>query len=318
MLLAIIAAVAIFVAVAAIITILSRVGSSPVERRIGRLQTATEEEELENVLRSDSGTFPFMRRFVSGAWSDATARQLRQAGWGLKVSEYLLLRILMAVFAGVATALVLGGSSLSIVFALVGAGVGYLIPGFILGFAQSRRIDKVNSQLAETLDLIANALRSGFAFTQAVELATKQAGSPIRDELLHYLRDVSLGASSEKALQELADRTGSYDLDMMVATILVQRTTGGNLAEILGNVAETIRERERIAGEIRALTASQRLTGLVLSIYPVFLAAIFFALAPTLMSVLIEESLGRILLAIALTLQIIGVITIRRILRPEV
>jgi tight adherence protein B len=114
------------------------------------------------------------------------------------------------------------------------------------------------------------------------------------------------------------ERTGSLDIEMMVTTILVQRTTGGNLSEILDNVAETIRERERLKGEIQALTASQRFSGLVLSIYPAFLAAVFFLIAPSVMKVLVTEEVGRILLAVAIGLQLIGAWTIRRILTLDV
>ncbi len=116
----------------------------------------------------------------------------------------------------------------------------------------------------------------------------------------------------------MADRTGSYDLDMMVSSIMIQRNTGGNLSEILENVADTIRERDRLQGEIRALTSSQRFTGLVLSIYPLFLGALFFALAPETWKVLFESELGRILLISAAALQVMGMITIRRILALEV
>jgi tight adherence protein B len=104
----------------------------------------------------------------------------------------------------------------------------------------------------------------------------------------------------------------------MVTTILVQKTTGGNLSEILDNVAETIRERERLQGEIRALTSSQRLSGIILSIYPLFLFGIFTLIAYDLMSVLWTTEAGRFLLMIAAVLQVMGFITIRRILRLDV
>jgi tight adherence protein B len=116
----------------------------------------------------------------------------------------------------------------------------------------------------------------------------------------------------------MVSRTGSYDVEMMVTTILVQKTTGGNLSEILDNVAETIRERERLQGEIRALTASQRLSGVILSIYPMFLLLIFTAMAYDLMSVLWTTELGRVLFGIALVLQVMGIVVIRRILRLDV
>ena len=103
-----------------------------------------------------------------------------------------------------------------------------------------------------------------------------------------------------------------------MTTILVQRTTGGNLSEVLDNVAETIRERERLQGEIRALTASQRFTGQILSLYPIALGGLFTLIAPSMMKVLWQDDLGRVMLAIAATLQVFGIITIRRILRLDV
>ena len=105
---------------------------------------------------------------------------------------------------------------------------------------------------------------------------------------------------------------------MMVTTIVVQRTTGGNLSEILDIVAETIRERERLQGEIKALTASQRLTGLVLSVYPLGLGLLFVIVAPSLMKVLWQDPAGRILLVTALILQGLGILAINRILRLDV
>jgi tight adherence protein B len=113
-------------------------------------------------------------------------------------------------------------------------------------------------------------------------------------------------------------RTGSLDLDMLVTTILVQKTAGGNLSEVLDNVAETIRERDRLRGEIKALTATQRLTGQILSIYPAALAVLLTLLAPSLMKVLITEEVGRLLLVIALSLQVLGALAIRRILSLDV
>jgi tight adherence protein B len=166
--------------------------------------------------------------------------------------------------------------------------------------------------------LIANALRSGFAFNQAVEAAAKQSEPPMQDELNYFLRDTSLGARPDDALAAMVIRSGSLDLEMLVTTLLVQRTTGGNLSEVLDNVADTIRERDRLQGEIKALTATQRLTGQILSIYPIALGAFLFVLAPSMMKVLFTEEIGRILLAIALTLQIIGALTIRRILSLDV
>jgi tight adherence protein B len=129
---------------------------------------------------------------------------------------------------------------------IIAGAAGFMVPGVYIGWLKGRRIQTINTQLVETLQLISNALRSGFAFTQAVEMAARQVQAPMQDELNQYMQDNALGARSEDALLALAERTGSYDVDMMVTTIIVQRTTGGNLSEILDNVAETIRERERL------------------------------------------------------------------------
>ncbi len=313
---------ALFAFVAVMALVLALTNSLPgrsVEHRLNQLRTRAETEQIENVIRTDSGTFPFLRRLLSGSsWSETASLQLAQAGWTLKVSEYALTRLLLATVAAGLTALIFSGASLGVLIAIGAGALGFMLPAWVLQHFRSRRLAKINAQLAETLSLISNSLRSGFAFAQSVELAAKQIGPPIRDELMHFLRDIGLGAPTDTALQGMADRSGSYDLDMMVATILVQRSTGGNLSEVLDNVADTIRERERVAREIHALTASQRLTGLILSGYPVLLAAAFYLLAPSLMSVLWTDSIGRVMLAIALTLQIIGVLTMRRILRPEV
>ena len=320
MALALIAAAAVFVAVAALVLALtSNSGAGQLENRLAKISRQKESTPVENVLRTDTGTFPLLRRIVTGnAWAERAARDLAQAGWALKVSEYLLIRLCVGGVLAAVTVLIGGPSGAGILIAAFMAGAGFMLPAIVLQYYRSRRQNLIGKQLAETLALISNSLRSGFAFTQAVELAAKQIQPPIAEELERFLHDVSLGAPTDVALQQMADRSGSYDLDMMASTIVIQRNTGGNLSEILDNIAETIRERDRLQGEIRALTASQRFTGLVLSLYPLFLAALFFILAPDIWKVLIEEELGRILLIIAVTLQIMGMVTIRRILKLEV
>jgi tight adherence protein B len=141
---------------------------------------------------------------------------------------------------------------------------------------------------------------------------------PIGEELKLLQRDTALGMPMDEALQAMADRTGTYDFEMMVSSIIIQRSTGGNLSEILDGVADTVREREHLQGEIRALTASQRFTGLVLSIYPIGLGLVLFALAPSTWGVLVTEETGRMLLGVAAALQVLGIFTIRRILTLEV
>ena len=309
----------IFVVSLALYMFLRVPGSRMVEQRVGTLGVApVQSVDADGVLRRETGTFSFLRPVSNSTWADKAALDLQQAGLRLKVSEYFLLRMLLGVLTAVLAFLLLSGSVFLIIVTPVVGVVGFMIPSWYVGFLRSRRIGTISAQLVETLQLISNSLRSGFAFTQSVEMALKQVESPMKDELDRFLHDIQLGAKQEEALLHLVSRTGSYDVEMMVTTILVQKTTGGNLSEILDNVAETIRERERLQGEIRALTASQRLSGVILSIYPMFLLGIFTLMAYDLMSVLWTTEVGRVLLGIALTLQVLGIFVIRRILRLDV
>lgn len=318
------AAAAVFVAVTSFALMIFRrpAGARAVERRLvtmGRQEAAPAGIDASGILRTTGTRFSFLRPVLSSSdRADRASVDLLQAGLALKVSEYFLLRALLSVLCAILGFLLAGGASFALVLGVGGALIGFMAPSWYVAILRQRRINTINAQLVETLQLISNSLRSGFAFTQAVEMAAKQVQPPIQDELHQFLQDNALGARSDEALLALVERTGSYDVDMMVTTIIVQRTTGGNLSEILDNVAETIRERERLQGEIRAMTSQQRLTGLVLTFYPPALGLLLLALAPQLMKVMIEEPLGRVLLIVAVILQVIGAIVIRRILRLDV
>jgi tight adherence protein B len=296
-------------------------GRRGVEQRLSTLTQGANSDDVDpsGVLRRESGTFPFLRAFlIKSGRAERAAIELQQAGLALKASEYYLLRMLLATLAFVLVLLLFRGSLWGLAFCTIGCVVGFMIPAWYASWLRSRRIIQINSQLVEGLQLISNALRSGFAFTQSVEMAVRQLQSPLKDEFERFLQDNALGSKTDEALHSLVVRTGSYDIEMMVTVILVQRTTGGNLSEILDNVAETIRERERLQGEIRALTSQQRLTGRVLALYPILLGVLFTAVAYDLMKVLWEEEFGRILLFTAGIFQILGFLVISRILRLDV
>ena len=166
--------------------------------------------------------------------------------------------------------------------------------------------------------MIASSLRSGFSFQQAIELANEQLGPPLADELYLLLQDINLGATMDTALQDLGRRVGSPDLDMIITAIQIQRSTGGNLAEVLENTAETLRERDRIRGDLKTLTAQQRLTGLVLSVYPIGLGLLLLAILPSVYSLMFTEVAGLIALGIALGLQFLGFVAIRRLTNIDI
>ena len=147
-----------------------------------------------------------------------------------------------------------------------------MLPAFYVTLKKRRRLHAIDRQLVEGLSHIANSIRAGFAMLQAIDAAAQRLQPPLSEEFSRLVADVRLGASLEDALTAMGNRVGSYDLDMVITAILIQRSTGGNLSEVLDNVAETIRERDRIRGEIRVLTAQQRFAAWVLSLWPVVLA----------------------------------------------
>lgn len=196
--------------------------------------------------------------------------------------------------------------------------VGFMLPALYVTLKKRRRLHAIDRQLVEGLSHIANSIRAGFAMLQAIDAAAQRLQPPLSEEFSRLVADVRLGASLEDALTALGNRVGSYDLDMVITAIMIQRSTGGNLSEVLDNVAETIRERDRIRGEIRVLTAQMRFAAWVLSLWPAVLAGIFFLLNPDLMSNLWTEAAGIVLLVIAGILQLLGFFTIRRIAAIEI
>ncbi len=132
------------------------------------------------------------------------------------------------------------------------------------------------------------------------------------------LNDLSLGADSAVALQDMGERVGSRDLDVVITAFQVQRTTGGNLPEILDAASAALRDRERVRGEVKTFTAQQRMTGIILSVYPIAIGLLLLAIMPSVWTKLFTEPAGQVQLAIALFLQVVGFLAIQRALKIEV
>jgi tight adherence protein B len=252
-----------------------------------------------------------------GGWWARTALQLERAGLQLRVSEYLTLRLLAALLGFLLVALI-SGDPVGLVAAAVAAAFGFVLPAFIVQALTARRIHKINDQLEQMVSMVSNSLKAGFGLLQSLDQAAQQLSPPLSAELLRVIHETNVGATLEDALAALAERVESYDLDMIVTAILIQRTVGGNLAEILDNVGGTIRERVRIQGEINTLTAQKKLSGFIIALLPVALVLLFFATSPDYMSVLFTHTAGRILLVIGAVLDLVGLLMIRRIVTVEV
>jgi tight adherence protein B len=251
---------------------------------------------------------------VSSKAAEKWRLQLERAGMSLNVREYFLMRIAVSVAFVLVGTLFLPAKE----FALLLAPAGYFLVGKWLNRKISKRTQTMESQLVELLQMLASGLRAGFGLMQALESAADQLQPPLSIELRKTLRDTAMGSSLEKSLKALNDRVGSADFDIVITAIMIQRSVGGNLAEILDNVAHTMRERERIRGEIRTLTSQQRLTGYVIGCIPIGLLVIFSIISRDFVGVLYTDSLGRMMLMGAGIMEFFGFMIIRKIVDIEV
>jgi len=268
------------------------------------------------LFRRAPSSIPVLRAILSGVWGERLRFDLDRANLRLRPGEYVAMRLLLAVLLFLAVMIPLGAWPGLLLGILLGF-LGFMLPALYVRRRIAKRTEAITGQLSEFLRLTANAMRAGFALPQALEAGARELRPPLSQELERLLVDTRLGARTDDSLRALAERVGSYEVRMMVATILVQRATGGNLAETLEKVAETIEDRERIRGEVRTYTAQQRLTGNILSVYPLLLALLFTALHPSLMSLLWTEPAGLVMLSIAVVLQVAGFFIIRRILAVD-
>jgi tight adherence protein B len=170
------------------------------------------------------------------------------------------------------------------VFGLLGGLVlgffGFIVPGIVVGIKGTMRIKKFISQLGDTISLMANSLRAGYSLLQTMELVSREAKDPIAGEFKRVVREVGLGISTEEAMQNMLRRVPSEDLDLLVTAINIQHEVGGNLAQILSTIGHTIRERVRIKGEIKVLTAQVQMSSYIISFLPVALAVMMFGINP--------------------------------------
>jgi len=266
---------------------------------------------------------PILGALLSGKeWTESVAGELERANLNLRVGEYLTLRITMAALLFAVGMYVAGRGTIGLLAGIAAGIIGFFLPRFYLKRRMKARLTKFDDQLVEALTLISNCLRSGFGFLQSMDLAAEQLKDPLSIEFKRTINDINVGASFEDALIALNERIGSNDLDIVITAILIQRTVGGNLAEILDTVAHTMRERSRIKGELRTLTSQQKMSGYVVGGLPIFIILILLGLGrltgDTYISTLFTTNGGRIALLIASVMEGMGIMIIRRILDIEV
>jgi tight adherence protein B len=224
-------------------------------------------------------------------------------------------RLLMfSAMAGILAALAVSVVSPFILF-MIGAGLAAAaLPFLYVWWTRKKRFDQFLEHLPDALELISRALSAGHAFAESLHMVSAEMPEPIAGEFRKAYEEQNLGLSLKLALENLTQRMPLLDLRMCVTAVLIQRETGGNLAEILEKVAYTIRERFRIMGDLKTLTTSSRLSAWLLCGLPIFVAVAVTFLNPDYMSVLWKDQRGHYLIAAAIFMQITGMLIVRKIL----
>jgi len=284
-------------------------------RRIGQygggqatVQTAARSAPL---LKDRSfSTIGALDRLLSGrGYAERAALDLARAAVPLRVGEYLLIRWLAA--AGLF--LLVNALRVPWPLALAFGVLGFFLPRFYVSRRERARIRKIDDQLVDTLTMMSNSLKSGSSFLQAMELVSRELPPPIAHEFAQVVAEVGVGAPIDQALADLARRVRSYDVYLMITAMTVQRTVGGNLSEVLQNIAHTIRERQRLLRQVQVETAEQRISAYILMALPTALLIIIAMFNRQYLDPLFSEAAGRAILVAALVMQIIGYFIMRRI-----
>ena len=222
-----------------------------------------------------------MGRAIQGRSFTANLQaDLARADLKITAAEFVTLQVSIAVLLGALATVLLGNP---IALPLLGA-AGFYGPKWWVKRRQGGRIKAFNEQLADTVGLMSNSLRSGMSLLQAMEMIAREGTPPTSTEFSRVVREIGLGVGPDAALEHLVRRIKSDDLDLMVTAIMVQHEVGGNLSKILDTIAHTIRERVKIKGEIKAITGQQRMAGYVLVAMPCIIAGILLLIAPSYIS----------------------------------
>ena len=290
-------------------------------QRYGELTPTKEEMEaagMKEAARSVSGTGQrrsfWQRLGIIRRYLNYLERELAKTAILLRPEEFAVGAV--GTGAGLFLLLYLLGTSLFLTI-LISFG-GFYVWHFMLARAKTKRIQAFNRQIVGALDLISSSLKAGYSFLQAVEMVAGEMDPPIATEFRRLLRETKMGISQEEALMDMGQRVDNEDMDLVVTAILIQRQVGGNLAEVLEGISHTIRERIRLKNELKSLTAQGKLSGLIVMLLPPGVALLIFMSNPQFLGVLFMEPVGRVLLVLAVFMQILGIVLIRRIINLEV
>jgi len=285
-------------------------------RRLRILSSREYENESIDILRKNllSEVRWINQMLLSFRWTDQVNRLLQQADAQYTLGVYVLLSFLLASAGVLIGSLITSTRMVLILFAtLMG-----MVPFLTIYFKKKRRMEKFQRQLPDALELIARALKAGHAFTGGLRMVADELGDPIGTEFEKTLNEINFGVGIPEALKNLPNRVDCPDLRFFIISVILQRETGGNLAEILEKIGHLIRERFKLQGHIRVLAAEGKLSAVILIALPFVIAFALYALNPGYIKTLFIDPFGKILILFSLIMMIVGIFVMKRIIEIKV
>lgn len=292
-----------------------------VEKRVNKISDKKSSLTLTIREKKKSRKTSLINRAMSGGKQSVKRKKLMETIFNeliladimMKPEEFCIIWVVLTFVPAGLAALFQLGMMPSVTLAVIGA----FLPIIFIKIKKDKRKKAFEAQLGDTLIMMCNGLRSGFSFQQTMENVANDMPAPIGMEFGRVCNEIRYGATLEEALNNMVDRVRSADLMLVVSAVLIQRTTGGNLSEILSTISNTIRERIKIKGEINSITAQGRTSGLIIGSLPVGIAAILMVVNPDYMSTFFTTTAGNIMLIVSVIMEILGFLAIRKVVSIE-
>lgn len=294
----------------------ARKAQKQVRSRLAKIHSLARQNAMRSVLRDKylKELSPIERTLETLPGMEGLARQIEQAGRKVDAYKLVMLAIIMCITAGVLVWTI----TRELPLALAAAGMAGAVPFVQIKRERGARIALFEEQLPDAVDVMKRALRAGHPFSESLNLVAMEMEEPIAKEFGDTFADINYGSDVRTALLSLLERVPSIALTAVVTSVLVQKQTGGNLAEILEQISKLVRERFRFFRKVKTLSAEGRMSAWVLALVPIVLFGVIWITTPSYLPTLLEQPLGRKLIMGSGCMMVIGVLWIRKVIRIEV
>ena len=308
MLIVVIAASAAMVLYSSILILFSDTPRQRIKNRLNKLAENVELEYIHDAVLNEKKKRRKIKvkpRLVSRRFEDSLA----MAGIHISAQEFMALWCCLTLGPGLAGLLL----NMELVAVLGICVVGFAIPPIMVQRSRSKQQQLFNKQLGESLTIMSNCMRSGYSFQQAMHSVSKEMQPPISTEFGRVVREINYGATLEQALNNMAQRVGSKDFDLLISAVITSTQVGANLSEVLDTISETITDRIRLREEVRVFSAQGRMSGIIIGLLPVAVMLFLMVLNPTYLTDFINHPIGKLLLIASVFLEAVGFFLINRI-----